>query len=504
MKETDKPSDKGWFQSLRRGPKICLIILLVVVICLLVVVPLAYFVLIPNTIQGMINQVGTNKLTLETFSINQFSSDSIGIGMRMLLPAMVPLGIKIGLGPMNVKVLDLDSKPIATTNVAPIEFYPNSEINVSINSTVSFSKENIQNISELLKKLNVGVTNMKLSISMETPIKVGGFQVYSSLPLQRTIDMGEFRTEIGSSVRALNRIAESLSPNSFDPTGDILAQKFNKNDIFRFAESLSVVWSEWNFDGYEQGITTRLRLEIENGTPFSMTTLHDLSGFVRIEGVTVGYFEVKQVQFPKELGVVEIDAKIHLDHATVPAENLRKALELGSKNLAEKGDFLLSIAGPIKATGAQFVEEATKNLRFELPIMTLLRLGSNTLATVFKDIGLQVENILSNSTVGLQLTSNKIIIPSQISLPNLAPIPRSFTFPFATSFSLVGPTTSISDVHVLPVIFSRDDQRLLFNSSVSIEPMNSEEAANELARAVNSMFDLNDGGVIRTHLGALS
>jgi hypothetical protein len=503
MKDADMPSDKGWFKSLKRGPKICLIAILVLILLLLVIVPFAYFVLIPNAIQGMINQVGGNKLTLESFSIDQFASESIDIGMRLVIPAMFPIGIKVGFGPMNVQVFDLDSKPIATTTVPPFNFYPNSEIDVSINSTVAFSKENLKNIAELLKKLHVGVENMKLEISIVTAIKLGDFQLYSAIPLKRIVEMGEFRTEIGSSVRALNRIAEALSPKSFASTGDILGQKFSRNDIFRFADSLSVVWSEWHFNGYSDGIGTRLFLEVENGTPFVMTTLYNSSAFVQIEGITVGYFEVEKVQFPNAYGVIEIDARIYLDHPTVPLENLKKAVESGSRNLAQKGDVVLSIAGPVKVKGAEFVEKATSNLKFDLPIMTLLRLGSNTISAVFKDIGVQIENILSNSTVGLQITSKKISIPSEISLPNLAPIPRSFVFPFASSFSVVGPTSPLFGFEIQPLTFHRNDERLQLTSTGTIEPTNSELAATELSTAVNSMFDLNDGRVNVIHTGTV-
>jgi len=173
----------------------------------------------------------------------------------------------------------------------------------------------------------------------------------------------------------------------------------------------------------------------------------------------------------------------------ITKDNFANALTAASLSFANTGDFVVSIMGPVQMESADFVEEITSQLRFDIPLKDLLalNLGSNILiGDLFTLSG--VKSILGDSSIALDVSSSDIKLPLGLALPNLAPIPRKFDFLYTTSLDIIGSSVPLLHSVVSPISVARTNMAISVNTSVTVMPTNNEQAAKELAAAINPIL----------------
>ena len=197
--------------------------------------------------------------------------------------------------------------------------------------------------------------------------------------------------------------------------------------------------------------------------------------------------------FEVQIGIVLLDDKIS------PA-NLGIALELASKSFTDTGDFSLSVSGPIDIQNGDFVHFITEDFKFVvtftdiwsilLSITGPIDLSSlDSIQAILENA--QVQSILGNSSIALDVLSDKIQIPVGLVLPDFLPIPRHINFPYSTTISIVGQTSQLIKSNVDPVYISRNDKNIQANTTINVLPNNTDIAATELAEAVNPILAAN-------------
>lgn len=197
-------------------------LLLFLNLCLAILIPVAYFYIIPSIIQSTLNDLGTfssNKVVLDTFSIGSFQDDSMQVKVGLGIPSVVPLPVRAGLGETPVRVTDQYGNVIAETLCPPLDFWVNQEIKVSVLTNVSFHEQAQENLQTLLGQLVSGVPDLQIVVHLKAPITFFGLTLYSGLDLYKVLDLGHLETSVESVIELLNRIASSISPDSFSPTG---------------------------------------------------------------------------------------------------------------------------------------------------------------------------------------------------------------------------------------------------------------------------------------------
>lgn len=258
------------------------------------------------------------------------------------------------------------------------------------------------------------------------------------------------------------------------------------------AKSFSVVWTDLTVDLNDSGFTSSLVFDLENGSPFQVSSIPGADFFVQLNGLSICRVIVQQLSLVKGYQSLKLDVNVLFLDPNIERDALVKALEKASLQYAQENNFVLSIIGPVLMPNAGFIHKVTEQLRFDVSLKDLLdlNLGKDIIMSDLLSLS-GVESILGNSTIALQVASDTITIPFGLALPNLAPIPRKFNFGYTTSINIVGSNVEIMQIVVDPVSISRSNMGISVNSSVSIHPENNDAAASDLARAVNPILALH-------------
>lgn len=132
--------------------------------------PLAYFVIIPQVVQSTLNDLGTrssNRVTLGEANIGKFGSDSLGVGVGLILDPVVPFPIKAGLGITAVSVTDQNGNVIANTIVPGLDFWVNTQIKIDLTTNVTFDAISRTNLKNLLGQLAKGVPDLQIIVKLK-------------------------------------------------------------------------------------------------------------------------------------------------------------------------------------------------------------------------------------------------------------------------------------------------------------------------------------------------
>ncbi|KAJ3345944.1 hypothetical protein HDU91_007181, partial [Kappamyces sp. JEL0680] len=461
-------------------------------VILVIMLPVAYFIIIPGVVQATLNDLGThtnNLVTLRDINVGRFGDSSLDIGVNMVIDPVVPLPVRVGLRETAVFVTDQNGNVIANTVVPPLDFWVNSHITVDVTTNVTFDSTAQTNMRKLLGQLSSGVSDLQIVVHLKAPITVFGITLYAGLPLYKKLDLGSVETSLQSFVAMLDRIASSFAPASFEKTGDALKSNFAASDVVSLAESFSVVWSNLTVAMNDDGLGADLGFALENGAPFTVTGIPAADFYLELQNVSIAHIKAKQLVLQSGVQSLPLGVDVTFLDEKMAKDNFANALTAASLSFAQSGDFVFSIVGPVNIPSAPFITEITRELRFDVSLSDLLalNLGSDTkMADVFSLSG--VESILGNSSIALNVASNEISIPLGLALPNLAPIPRRFEFPYVTSLDIVGATTPLLHSVVSPISLARTNVAITVNTSVTVLPTNTQQAAQELADAVNPIL----------------
>lgn len=429
------------------------------------------------------------------------------------------------MGETGIRVTDAEGHLIALTKCPALDFWVNGEIGVDVLVDVDFNDEAQENLRKLLStscvslslliynlsgQLRDGVSDLQIVVNFKAPITFFGMTIYSGLDLNKRLDLGNLETSVESLVLLLDRIASSFSPASFSTTGifllalflsilttfhsstgNLLANMYSVPDVISFAQSFSAVWSNLSVELNDNGLSSVLNFSLENGSPFLVTNLPGADFLLELQGVPIARVIAHQLSLGHGLQDLVIKLDVLLLDEKLELDAMSKALERASLSYALTSDFVVSIVGPVVMPQASFIEKVTRDFRFDVPLSEIMALGIGSnlvISDLLNDAG--VESILGNSTLGLLVDSKQIKASLGLALPNLFPIPRKFDFPYTSSIQVLGSRVSMMKVVVDPVSISRSSRAISVNTSLSLVPVNSNDAAVDLAGAVNPILAL--------------
>jgi hypothetical protein len=121
------------------------------------------------------------------------------------------------------------------------------------------------------------------------------------------------------------------------------------------------------------------------------------------------------------------------------------------------------------------------------------KMDSGPLTDLLSEAG--VKALIGNSSISVSMIADKINTMFGLSLPVFLPIPKEILFPYSTSVSLYAglpePSQKAITVDVTSVKIIRTSNAIIMNTSVTIIPINTEEAANSLAASLNPVLGAN-------------
>ncbi|KAJ3308948.1 hypothetical protein HDV04_000594 [Boothiomyces sp. JEL0838] len=471
----------------------------------IVLSPVFYFYIIPSYVQYIVDGIGTGSnppILLRNFNVGKFSNDSLGIGVSIGIDPILPFPINGGIGATHVTVVDEKDNKIAELDIPELDFWINREVDIAMNTTVQMNSDSQNNLKNMLNRMSTGsgIADLTFTIHFNAPIKAFGIPVYAGLPLHKVLNLGELKASLSSFGQLLGRTENAISPESFRATGADLREHFAADDILSITKTFGIVWSKLGITMNDQGAQIDAVFSFENGTPLTVTLIEGIQLYLSLQDIPIMKISIDKVtlvdglqNYELLLGVVLIDDKIS------PA-NLGLALELASKSYVDTSDFTISVAGPINIQNGDFVNFITQDFKFVVTFSDLWSIltsitGPIDLSSLDSLQGIlqnsEVQSILGNSSIALEVLSDKIQIPLGLVLPDFLPIPRQINFPYFTTLSIVGQTSQLIQSKVNPVYISRNDNSIQANTTINVIPNNTDTAATELAQAINPILAAN-------------
>lgn len=151
---------------------------------------------------------------------------------------------------------------------------------------------------------------MRIVLHLQAPIKVYGFTFYSSLALTKTLNVGEIKTSLLTFGSAMSRIASSFAPQSFAKSGAALRSRFEVEDLLSLSDSLKAVWSNLTVSVNDAGFDVGLGLQVENGSPFGITSLPQVDLLVQLEDIPVCKVICQEIKLVKGIQDFWINTRI--------------------------------------------------------------------------------------------------------------------------------------------------------------------------------------------------
>jgi hypothetical protein len=480
--------------------------------------PLTYAVFVPAYIQSIINKLGSpgKDLYIHKLGLGEMNDNEVHFSGDFRTPALSPFPVFGGFKPFQMKLVqktgggDVELAQVELPDEVAMWF--NKEVKLAVTGKAFLTADNIANTKKLLKQLSTpeGVKGLSLSVRFAPEITAFGMTAYKSLPLYRDVDIGDFKASTTFLLDLLKSTGDVESGiHLVGPEGDsgaALRANFNENDIMTLPDSLGGLQLVWNslvipMDDVSAGMA--LTAAFENPSPLELTQIDQIDFFLELEGVKAMKVTIKKVGLASGLNK-DFNFEINLGFIAegIDYKAVQTAIETAAKHFSEDLDFEFAIVGPIKISGANFVNQITEEFRLLGKASDLMSLLPKQILDILNGEGSiltpetfdQVQSILGESKISLSVTSDTMRGNFGLKLPVLGFLkpPKSLKFPYQTTLSLFGNSQKVLQTDVSPIdIVRQSDGGVLIQTEGVLKPENSDAAATALANAINPMLAVN-------------
>lgn len=162
--------------------------------------PVTYFVLVPNYIQYRIDTLDPKLITLYSFAVNGFTADGITFALNASIPALMPLAVKSAMGPFTINVHDSENQRMLNLDIPYVEFMLNEPLRLDFSGKIHMQGTNQTAAANNLAALASpgGIKDATLEAKMGVPIYAIGIKIYPSLQLHKTMKFGDFKVDLAA------------------------------------------------------------------------------------------------------------------------------------------------------------------------------------------------------------------------------------------------------------------------------------------------------------------
>ena len=478
---------------LKKWEFVTLHVLVIVNILALLLALLTYFVFVPLILQDKIDHFGEGSAPprLHEMKLGKMSESGLEFSINATLDAILPLPVKGGLAAMSVDVFRHD-KRLVTLNLPTLDFWLNKDIDLATSGSIAIDTDAQENLHQLIQEFSSpdGLDAFNAVARFKAPVRLFGVQIYAGIPLHKEIPVKPLKPDLELLLKALKPLIDMLLTHKPDTE---LREKYSPDDIFNVNDNLGIVAKSANIPMNDNGAGIKAVASFVNPTYLSVHPVNSLELFLALEGAKFAH--VKMNNLALSLGLQDdmaLDVQIDLIHDSIDPAKVREAIHTATDKFADDGHFNMAVAGPISISGGDFVQAITSPLMLNVPVADILSKMLAKNSTLFSQILSEagVKNILGNSTIDLNVASDRIETTAGLVLPKLFPIPKTFSFPYGITTSLYGgPQKTIQvDIGALHVI--RTSNAIIANTTVAVLPENSDAAATALASALNPVLGL--------------
>ncbi|KAJ3268477.1 hypothetical protein HDV01_002718 [Terramyces sp. JEL0728] len=479
---------------------------------LAVLLPVFYFSIFPNFLQYHIDQIGVNGNTIRVHKayIGQMQDGSIPAEVDIRIDPFTSFPLQGGFLASTVDILS-GGKTLASLQVPELQFMLNEEIRVNVNSTVTMSADQQQNVQDLLKQLSTpdGVKNLQVNIRLNPTVTTHGITIYSHLALKRDLSLGD----IVASTKMLTGGPSNFQnpfifsgPDSNQLSSELRSQ-FNADDIMQLPDSLGdfqIIWTKFAMQMQDIMASTDFGFGFANPKYISLAQIDSLSYYLAIEDTKVVKMTVRNVGLKTE---INNDFKLGFDFTFIdPAIDptaVQTAIETAFNNFATKADFGFALQGPIVVSGAGFFEKITADLNVRGSVGDILSLVPQTYADILKNPtsaisvnATQIIDIIGKSKIELDVLADKVFTSLGLNIPlfNFLKPPQQIDIPYSAGISIYAGDNldqKVIDSSLAPISITREKEDVFLYTNATVVPQNSDDAATALAASINPILAAN-------------
>ncbi|KAJ3063439.1 hypothetical protein HK102_008469, partial [Quaeritorhiza haematococci] len=274
-----------------------------------------------------------------------------------------------------------------------------------------------------------------------------------------------------------------------------IRSRFSASQLWTFLPSFpSIAFQNITIAVTDDGISLDVGLAFENPTLIGVS-LKDIDVGLGLEGTNnVARVKVPHLKLERGLNEGIITVMVRFDETGVSVEDRNKAFAGAVRKImswAVSGSdetLTLAVTGPIDIHRAQFMRDITHLLKLNLPtreIFEAANIGRVTPLLTRQGLHKMMADMLPS--LNASVSSDRIVAPVALSLPRLLPLPRiNFPVQIAVEVHALGQHTM--SVHVDPVVLITTENALNIATSVTVYPVNTNEAADALAGAINPIL----------------
>ncbi|KAJ3238664.1 hypothetical protein HDU81_007402 [Chytriomyces hyalinus] len=247
-------------------------------------------------------------------------------------------------------------------------------------------------------------------------------------------------------------------------------------------------FTDLKFEITDTSIVILASANLLNPTVLALTGLERLGFGLTVQSVNMGRVLLSGVELNAGLQTMTIRAEF-IFNTTNPNEFITSLSSALTKGLSGAG-FLIGINGPIEVSPISAIANITNNFSFDFDASAFLSSTSASSSAVDAASAF-LPALLNRGRFQARLDSTSVTVNSVLFSSRPAPLPPKILFPYKTGFTLSSKNEKIITLHANPLSISVDETTLGLNASVTVEFVNTEEAAVALANAVNPMFSAN-------------
>ncbi|KAJ3204823.1 hypothetical protein HDU67_009293, partial [Dinochytrium kinnereticum] len=461
-------------------------------LAMLVMIPIAYFIIIPNIIQDVLDKTGMESVTLSTLSVDTFSTTQIGFYVKAQIPPPTIFPLRAGVGDLTLNIHDEQENILMKALIPSMDFTLNQVVRLDTRGNVSFDGVERAAIVKLVKEFSTtGLKERVFMMRARVQIKVFGITVYPGLPIRKAFPITGISNDIVKLYGSLPSFTR-VPANEMNLLQNAYAE--NPDQLITFTNSTlfpPLALHTFSLTPTETGFTLTLSIEFQNPTRMTLSNFQSAEFGFTLEGVPLARVEVSNLSLRPALQTLEMSVGVVFDVGNPEgvAGAFGRAFEkaLGGR----EGEIGLGVVGPLKVRQVGVVESFTGDFLVNLPGADIINsLNTDAVRALLTPTGLST--ILSNTTLSALVDSTNIRIDTDIGLPRFFPLPPTITFPFTTSLGMYGSPSSspqkILDMKVGDVVITTTKNRIGVKTSVDVALVNSGEAADALAGIVNPLL----------------
>ncbi|KAJ3274151.1 hypothetical protein HDV01_003434 [Terramyces sp. JEL0728] len=482
----------------------------------LIMVPVAYFSLIPQYLQYRIDLIGTdgNAVNIHKVAVGKMDNTSIEFAGDFRVDALAPFPVYAGFRGFTINMVS-DGNVLGQVDVPEVGFWLNKEVVFNISGTIRFDADNQKNTKALISKFSSGgINDLALKFQFAPTILTFGMPAYWHLPLHRNVDIGD----VAGTAAGLLATAQYVGQNSkyvnfvaepFDNYASLKA--YFDNDMDKITQlpqtlgGLEFVWDKFSTNITDTTFSIGFAVASVNYSPFALELIDQIDYYLAVQGTKVMKMSLRRIGLNDNFNYLNFALDFTFIDPSLDTTATQAALESAFASFASSFNFNFALVGPVKISGAGFMENMTSDLQVTGSLNDIIAFLPQSIASAIKsavtnptslltpEVVQEAKDILMDSKISLEVLADKLEGIFGIKLGALAYIkpPQEVDFPYASTVSIYGNDVKAIQSDLSAISITRESDGMRISTNATVTPVNTDEAATGLAAAINPILAAN-------------